>query len=72
MPRLLVLLAALLIAELGCRPQTTPEMGEILYEVPTVPGGSEPYQLPDLSSPPTNDGDEPPHEHSNEHPHAHP
>jgi hypothetical protein len=36
----------------GCGPQVSrEELGQVEFEVPKVPGASQPYQLPDFSQP---------------------
>jgi hypothetical protein len=63
--RTLYLLVGLLLmaAGLACGPKVSPEqMGEVVFEVPDIPGTEEPYPLPELEGgePPQDDaaGDE--------------
>ena len=46
----------LLMPTIGCQPQPTDEqLGEILFEVPRVPGGELPYELPAEAKPAPSD-----------------
>ena len=39
----------------GCGPRVErDDLGEVMFEIPTVPGGDEPYRLPQTASAPTN------------------
>ena len=43
---------AALATLLGCEPTVSrEELGQIVYEMPAVPGAERPYELPDLNAP---------------------
>ncbi len=47
-----IVLGIVLLGLSGCGPSVSREqLGEILFEVPKVPGSDEPYPLPDIPAP---------------------